>query len=117
MPYTNTQRMNVFMQKLAEVYPQDDILLVVDNSGWHRSVGLIVPSTVILYPLLPYTPELSPIEMIGNWIREKVFRNEIISSLADVLERLCPTVSLLVDDPSRVASITHRNSIFEALLN
>lgn len=116
MPYSNTECMNVFLQKLAEAYPHDDILLVLDNAGWHHSSRLVVPSNITLFPLLPYTPELNPIEMIWDWIREKGFHNEVFASLALVLERLCQTVLALTSDPMRVASITHRQWIDEALM-
>lgn len=116
MPYSNTECMNVFLQQLAMAYPQDDILLVLDNAGWHHASRLVVPSNITLYPLLPYTPELNPIEMIWDWIREKGFHNEVFDSLALVLERLCQTVLALANDPLRVASITHRDWINEALM-
>lgn len=116
MPYANTVCMNVFLQKLSEAYPDDEILLVVDNAGWHHSSTLQIPSNIELYPLLPYTPELNPIEMIWDEIREKGFRNEVFSSLCDVLDRLCHVVSQLAADPLRVASITHRDWIDDALM-
>jgi transposase len=66
--------------------------------------------------LLPYTPELNPIEMIWDEIREKGFRNEVFSSLCDVPDRLCHVVSQLAADPLRVASITHRDWIDDAVM-
>jgi len=79
--------MNVFLHELSKAYPDEYILLVVDNAGWHRSEGLLVPENIQLYPLLPYTPELNPIEMIWDEIREKGFHNEIFASLDSVVNR------------------------------
>lgn len=91
--------MNVYLQKLAEAYPHDDILPVLDNAGWHHSFRLVILSNITLFPLLPYTPELDPIEMIWDWIREKGFHNEVFASLALVHERLCQTVLALETIP------------------
>jgi putative transposase len=116
MPYTNTQCMNVFLRELHKSYPDDYILLLVDNAAWHRSKALVVPENIQLYPLLPYTPELNPIEQIWDEIREKGFCNEVFATLNHVVDRLCSTVASLADMPDRVASITHRQWLNDALM-
>ena len=116
MPYTNTECMNVFLRELSAVYPDDAIFLIVDNAAWHHSKTLIIPPNIELFPLLPYTPELNPIEMIWDDIREKGFRNEFFSTLDAVIDRLCVTAVDLMRDKARVASITHRNWLNVALM-
>lgn len=116
LPYTNTICMNVFLRELSKAYPKDYILLVVDNAAWHSSRTLQIPENIQLYPLLPYTPELNPIEMIWDEIREKGFRNEVFASLEKVVDRLCDCVRSLMRNASRIASITHRAWIIDALM-
>lgn len=116
MPYTNTICMNVFLSELAKAYPDDYILLVLDNAAWHHSKALQVPDSIELFPLLPYTPELNPIEMIWDELREKGFRNEIFSTLEKDVDRLCEVVVDLANDTNRVASITHRQWLNMALM-
>ena len=108
--------MNVFLEELSKAYPDEYILLIVDNAGWHCSGALKVPENIQLCPLLPYTPELNPIEMLWDEIREKGFRNEVFDSLERVVDRLCSAVSTLIHNPARVASITHRTWIVDALM-
>lgn len=115
MPYANTDCMNVFLSELSKTYPEDHILLVLDNAAWHCSSTLVIPGNIELYPLLPYTPELNPIEMLWDEIREKGFRNEIFRSLEAVIDRLCVTVRTLCAEPGRIASITNRQWLNEAL--
>ena len=115
MPYTNTECMNIFLRELSKQFSTEYILLIVDNAAWHRSKGLAVPDNIELYPLLPYTPELNPIEPIWDEIREKGFRNEIFQTLEHVVSRLCNSILDLARLPSRVASITHRSWIIDAL--
>lgn len=108
--------MSVFLQELSKAYPEENIFLIVDNAAWHHSRTLIVPDNIELYPLLPYTPELNPIEMIWDEIREKGFRNEVFPSLKAVMDRLCTVAVNLMDDKPRVASITHRDWLNIALM-
>ena len=116
MPWTNTACMNVFLRELSKAYSGENIFLIVDNAAWHHSHTLAVPDNIELYPLLPYTPELNPIEMIWDDIREKGFRNEVFSSLDAVMDRLATTAVNLMDDKHRVASITHRDWLNMALM-
>lgn len=115
LPYANTDCMNVFPDELSGAYPDDHILLLLDNAAWHCSSTMVVPGNIELYPLLPYTPELNPIEMIWDEVREKGFRNEIFRSLDAVIDRLCLTVKDLAEDNRCVASITHRKRLIDAL--
>lgn len=115
MPSANTDCMNIFLEELSKAYPDDYILLLLDNAAWHRSSAMVVPSRIELFPLLPYTPELNPIEMIWDEVREKGFRNEIFRTLDAVIERLCETVRTLCDEPARIASITRRQWLNMAL--
>ena len=115
MPYTNTVCMNRFLQELSIQYPDDYILLVVDNASWHRSKALEIPPNIELFPSLPYTPELSPIEMIWDDMREKSFRNEAFKTLHHVIDRLCDAFTVLFKNPARVSSITCWDWINSAL--
>ena len=116
MTGTDTAHMNVFLDQLSLAYPNDYILLLLDNAAWHRSGTLVIPENIELFPLLPYTPELNPIEQIWEEIREKGFRNEVFDSLRRVVDRLCMVTVNLMDDVERVASITHRSWLIDALM-
>ena len=117
MPYTNTYCMNIFLHELGAQYPHDHIMLVLDNAAWHHSRSLVVPDNIELIPLLPYTPELNPIEMIWDEIREKGFCNSMFQTLSLVVDQLCDTLSGLIADKNRVRSITHRQFLVDAFLN
>lgn len=116
LPYTNTICMNVFLRELSKAYPNETILLVVYNAAWHSSGALQIPENIQLYPLLPYTPELNPIEMLWDEIREKGSRNEVFASLEKVVDRLCDCVCSLMRNAARVASITHRTWLMDSLM-
>ena len=59
--------------------------------------------------LLPYTPELNPIEQVWKEIRKDGFKNEIFATLDKVIDRLCDTINSLTVE--KIKSITGRDWI------
>ena len=113
LPWCDTICMNVFLAELSKSYPNDYIVLVADGARWHTSRGLIVPNNIEIITLPPYTPEMNPIEQIWSWLRRHGFRNEVFTTLEDVVERLCSTIRSL--SAATVKSITHRDWISHSL--
>lgn len=116
LPRCNTAYMNVFLEQISKEYPNDYILLVADNAPWHKSQGLIIPKNIEIFPLLPYTPELNPIEMIWDELREKFFKNELFKTLDKVDERLCEGLLHLMNHSEIVKSITGWKWIINTVL-
>ena len=106
LPKCNTQCMNIFLSEVSNQYPDDYILMVADNAAWHKSKGLVVPENIEIFPLLPYTPELNPIEMIWDEIREKFFKNKLFKTLSAVSDKLCEAIVHLINNKVIVKSIT-----------
>jgi putative transposase len=117
LPYTNTACMNIFLEELSKEYEDKYILLVADNAAWHRSKKLIIPNNIEIFPLLPYTPELNPIEMIWDELREKFFRNDLFKSLNAVVDRLCEGLLSLSKDKDKVKSITAWDWLINSFLD
>lgn len=114
LPKCNTQCMTIFLDEVSKQYPDDYILMVADNAPWHKSNGLFVPENMEIFPLLPYTPELNPIEMIWDEIREKFFKNKFFKTLNGVSDKLCEAIVHLIDNKNIVKSITGWNWIISA---
>ena len=115
LPRCNTECMNIFLTEVSKQYPNDYILMVADNAGWHKSKGLIVPENIEIFPLLAYTPELNPIEMIWDEIREKFFTNKLFKTLGAVTDKLCEALVHLIDNKNVVKSITGWDWILSAI--
>jgi len=111
MPWCNTNMMNLFLAELSKEFPDDDIVLVCDGAGWHRSKTLVVPENIHILLLPPATPEMNPIEQIWKEIRKRGFRNEIFNTLDKVMDRLCVTIHNL--PKSLIRSITGRQWILQ----
>ena len=96
--------MNIFLEQLSKHYDKEEILLVCDGAGWHKSKDLVVPENIHIHHIPPYTPEMNPIEQIWREIRTRGFKNEVFNTLDDVIDRLCLTIASISVDT--VKSIT-----------
>ena len=117
LPYANSECMSIFLEEVSNRYSDEFILMVADSAGWHKSKSLRIPENIEILPLLPYSPELNPVEHIWDEVREKGFKNEIFNSLRLVEERLCDVLMELEMDTNRVKSITGWEWIVNDVLN
>lgn len=101
--------MNVFLDHLSMLYPDDIIILVCDGAAWHKAKALNIPENIRLAFIPPYTPEMNPIEQIWKEIRKRGFRNQIFQTLNKVVERLCHTIRSISSET--IMSITARDWI------
>lgn len=85
--------------------------MICDNAPCYKSQGLNITDNIKLYPLLPYTPELNPIEIIWDELREKYFKNDFFKTLSAVMNRLCEGLNFLELNYNIVKSITGWNWI------
>lgn len=110
--HCNTQWTQYFLEELSKAYPNDYILLIMDNAVWHKAKALRVPHNIELLFIPPYCPEMNPIEQIWNTIRQEGFKNCFFHSLREVMDRLQETIHSLTKE--RVKSICHRDWISSA---
>lgn len=105
MPDVNAQTMSLFLKTVAQDYPNDFILMVLDGAGWHRAKDLCVPETIRLIALPPYSPELNPAEHIWDELREKNFLNRCWSSIQELEDHLEKACHSLLQKTSTLASL------------
>ena len=46
-------------------------MLIRDGAGYHTSPKLVVPANVSLIELVPYSPELNPVENLWHYLRSR----------------------------------------------
>jgi hypothetical protein len=88
--HVDTVTMNVVLEQfVSTVNPKQDkiILLLWDNAGWHISNDLLLPPGLVLFPIPPYTPELSPAEPIVPLLHEAI-ANQLLTTLDQLQLRL-----------------------------
>jgi transposase len=69
-PTLNVGVVNVFLKQFSEELPAGvRAILVWDGAGYHTGAGLVVPANVDLIQLVPYSPELNPVENLWHYLR------------------------------------------------
>ena len=61
LPEVGGRCMQLFLDEVARRYPDDNIVMMVDGDGWHKSNDLRLPENLRLLFLPPYSPELNPL--------------------------------------------------------
>ena len=106
IPTSDTACFQVFLDALSRRFARQDILLVLDGAPNHRSSQLFIPKNITLLFLPPYSPELNPKENLWDEIREKIFKNYALKSMAEVHEKLEEAILYVDRNPKLVKSMT-----------
>ena len=106
MPTSHTACFQVFLDALSRRFARQDILLVLEGAPNHRSSQLFIPKNITLLFLPPYSPELNPKENLWDEIREKIFKNYALKSMAEVHEKLEEAILYVDRNPKLVKSMT-----------
>ncbi len=117
LPLVNTECMQLFITEIGKRYPEENIVMVVDGAGWHKSKAFALPENLRLYFLPPYSPELNPQEHIWDELREKYFHNQAFDSMDALEEQLLKGLSQLEQSPQAVKSIAGWDWILNLVSN
>ena len=79
LPQVNGACMQLFINEIAARYPAENIIMVLDGAGWHKT-AFDLPENLRLHFLPPYSPELNPQEHLWDELREKHFHNNAFES-------------------------------------
>jgi transposase len=80
-PTLNAEVVNLFLEQFSRELPAGvHAVLLWDGAGYHTSEDLRIPKNVSLIQLLPYSPELNPVENLWHYLRShywslRVYRN------------------------------------------
>ena len=87
MPELNTAVVNQFLQEFSrQLAPGVRAVLLWDNAPYHVSGDLVVPANVSLIGLLPYSPELNPVENLWHYLRAHHWSNRVYADPEALLE-------------------------------
>lgn len=115
LPHVNSECMQIFLNEIASRYPNDNVVMILDSAGWHKSKDFHLPNNLRLLFLPPYFPELNPQEHLWDDLREKYFHNRVFDSLDALENHLVVALRNLENAPHRVKSITAWDCIINAV--
>jgi transposase len=110
--HVDSQCFKKFLTFLSESFPNDTIVLQVDNAAFHKAKRLRVPENIVLLFQPPHSPELNPIERVWEHIKQ-----DLAWDLFDNLDQLEKRVDELLASfsPELIASLSGFDFILEAL--
>jgi DDE superfamily endonuclease len=117
LPHVNGDCMGLLLAEISERYPNDNIVMVLDGAGWHKSQSMPIPSNIRLISLPPYSPELNPVEPLWDELREKQFHNHAFDSLDALEAQLMMGLLALENNTQRVSSICNWDWIINPTSN
>ncbi len=97
----------LFLQQIAECDPDKTHIVIWDGAGFHPTDGEDgVPENVRLLKLPPYSPELNPVEHLGDMIKDAVC-NQVFSDLRSLEEQILKEIDRFRHDEQCVAGLIH----------
>ena len=86
-PTVNTEYMNEHLRFISrEAGPDTQVVLVLDQAGWHVAKALKVPENITLLHLPPYSPELNPIERVWAYLKSHYLSNRVFKDYDDLFD-------------------------------
>ena len=113
LPEVSLEMSGLFLNHLAASDPTAEHVVIWDQAGFHpRPEQHAVPDRVQLVPLPPYSPELNPVEAIGDLIKDRI-GNVLWSTIADLELAISEELRPLCDMPERVRRLVSHPWLIE----
>lgn len=105
MPHLDGECFEIFLRELRQAYPGEDIALVMDGAGAHRSKAVSWPEGIDGVQLPAYSPELNPAE---RWFRELRARlSNCVFETVDAIEAaLTEALRPFWQEPAKLGRLT-----------
>lgn len=117
LPFVNAETMSLFLALVAERHPDEFIVMVMDQAGWHIAEDLAIPANMRILFLPPYSPELNPAEHIWKALRENWFANTVFKGMGTVVNTLCQGIRAMEADTTSTQRLTGFDWITSISLN
>jgi hypothetical protein len=117
LPLVNGECMQLFLNEISARYPNENIVIVLDGAGGHRSQELELAENMRTVFLPPYSPELNPQEHVWDELREKFFHNRAFDSMDALEMHLEVGLRTLETNPDRMRSLTCWDWIINSVSN
>ena len=112
LPCVNTEAMELYLAEVARTVATDaHALLIVEGAGWYDAKDPRVPDNITLLNLLPYAPELNPMENVWQNLRSNKLAITVFNTHDEILDKCSDAWNFFANDPERINSITYRDWI------
>lgn len=112
-PTLNVAVINIFLAQFSgELPPGVHAILVWDGAGYHTSPDVTVPANVSVIQLVPYSPELNPVENLWHYLRSHYWSLRVyadIEALEDAAMSAWRRVCLIPKLVKTICSTSYAN--------
>ena len=113
LPRVDLEMSHLFLGRLAARDPEAEHVVIWDQAGFHPKPELhAVPARVHLLPLPPYSPELNPVEVIGDVIKDRI-ANTLWQTLEALEEALGEELRPIYESADRVRRLVSHPWLIE----
>ena len=98
--------MTLFLRQVASDVPDDFMVMLVAQAGWHLGKDVDVPENIRLIPQPAGSPAWNPAEPMWEDLREHEMGNQLFTSLDELEDTLCRGINRLASHPDKVRSLT-----------
>lgn len=108
LPRVSIEAWNRALKEFAQAMklgPNKQVVLVLDQAGWHRSQKVVVPDGLHVVFLPPYSPELQPAERLWS-LSDEAIANKHFADIDELMEAQTQRCRSLVDLPDIVRAST-----------
>ncbi len=103
----------MFLEQLAASDPAAEHVVIQDQAGFHLNPELHqMPARIHVLPLPPYSPELNPVEAIGDLIKDRI-GNTLWKTLEALEEAIGEELRPLWENAERVRSLVSHPWLIE----
>ena len=113
LPRVGLEMSQLFLEHLAARDPQAEHIVIWDQAGFHpRPEAPGLPKNVHLLPLPPYSPELNPVEIIGDLIKDRI-ANTVWDTLEVLEEAVGQELRPIYQSPEQVRRLVSHPWLIE----
>jgi transposase len=113
LPGVSLEMSQMFLAHLSAQDPQADHVVIWDQAGFHPKPGTpALPKNIHLLSLPPYSPELNPVEIIGDLIKDRI-ANTLWNTFEALEEAIAEELRPLCHSAERVRSLVSHPWLLE----
>jgi transposase len=118
MPTADTFCMNLYLSQLSRYIGTDvQVILVLDQAGWHKSKALNIPSNITIVTLPAYSPELNPIELLWLYLKSHYLSNRVYPDIDALYQAATDAWNETTSKPELIRSLCNDSWIQKENLN
>lgn len=107
MPEVSTEAMQIYLDKFAEtVRPDEHVVMVLDQAGWHEAKDLKIPGSITLLPLPARSPELNPVERLWLYLKQRFLSHRLLDDYEAIEAAITRAWLHLIAEAGRLTSLT-----------